>query len=312
MNPADLLDIVIVNWNSRLQLAACLRSLSQSGLPKDASIVVVDNSPQREIPEHISGTPPFTILHPEKNLGFSGGCNLGAPQGNAQYILFLNPDILFPMGSMQKLIAYIQADKLPENTGIIGVQLLNTDGSIQKNVARFPVFCDFFPRMLGLDRAFPQLFKPHYLKDMDYSQNQLVDQVPGAFFLVKRELIKTLGGFDERFFMYYEDVDFSYRTHLQGWDTLYLSEISVQHAGGGTTEQIKGKRLFYSLRSRVLYAGVHFGRVRAVALIFGILVLEFPARLIRALIRFSLDELSAAIKALGLFLFNLPEIIRKL
>jgi len=312
MSPANLLDIVIVSWNSRPQLAACLQSLLKSGLPKGASIVVVDNSLKSEIQEGIPGTPPFSILHPEKNLGFGGGCNLGAAQGKAPFILFLNPDILFPLGSMQKLIAYTQADTLPENTGIIGVQLLNPDGSIQKNVARFPVFKDLFPRMLGLDRVFPKLFKSHYIKDMDYSQNHLVDQVPGAFFLVKRELFETLGGFDERFFMYYEDVDFSYRAHRAGWKTLYLAEISVQHVGGGSTEQIKGRRLFYSLRSRVLYAGKHFGRMRAAALIFGILILEFPARLLRALIHFSLDELSVTIKALLLFLVNLPEVIKKL
>lgn len=312
MSPADLLDIVIVNWNSRPQLTACLRSLSKRGLPKGASIVVVDNSLQSESPEDISGALPFTILHPEKNLGFGAGCNLGASQGKAPFILFLNPDILFPPGSIKKLIAYIQADNLPDNTGIIGVQLLNPDGSIQKNVARLPMFKHLFPRMLGLDRAFPQLFKPHYIKDMDYSQNQLVDQVPGAFFLVRRELFETLGGFDEHFFMYYEDVDFSYRARLAGWDTLYLAEISVQHVGGGTTEHIKGRRLFYSLRSRVLYAEVHFGRVCAIALIFGILVLEFPARLLHALLHFSLDELSTTIEALGLFLVNLLEVVRKL
>lgn len=307
-----ILNIVIVNWNSQLQLTACLRSLSKRGLPKGTSIVIVDNSQQSEIQEDIPDAPPFTILHSVKNLGFGGGCNLGAAQGHAPFILFLNPDILFPPGSIKKLIATIQADTLPEQAGIIGVQLLNSDGSIQKNVARFPRFHQLFPRMVGLDRVFPKVFKPHYDKEMNYDQNQLVDQVPGAFFLVKRALFETLDGFDERFFMYYEDVDFSYRAHLAGWNTFYLAEISVQHMGGGTTERIKGRRLFYSLRSRVLYAGKHFGRVHAITLIFGILILEFPARLLRALLHFSLDELSATIKALGLFLANLPEVIRKL
>jgi GT2 family glycosyltransferase len=315
MSPATLLDIVIVNWNSSPQLAVCLRSLSKKSLFPSISISVVNNSPKSEGLEEIPDTPPFMLLQPEINIGFGGGCNLGAAQGKAPFILFLNPDIQFladSLNSLNKLVVFLNsADLLPE-TGIIGIQLHNPDGSIQKNVARFPRFKALFPRMAGLDRICPRIFKPHYVKDIDYERTQVVDQVPGAFFLVKRELFERLGGFDERFFMYYEDVDLSYRAHLAGWNTLYLAEISVQHMGGGTTEQIKDRRLFYSLRSRVLYTGKHFGRAHAVALIFGILILEFPARLFRALLHFSLDELSAVIKALGLFLVNLLEVIRKL
>ena len=311
MSPADLLDIVIVNWNSRLQLAACLRSLSQSGLPKGASIVVVDNSPQSEITGDISGAPPFTILHPEKNLGFGGGCNHGASQSGAPFILFLNPDIVFPEGCLDKLISIIESGDIPDRAVIIGAQLLNPDGTIQKNIARFPSFKHLFPRMLGLDRVFPKTFKPHYMKDLDYSQTQVVKQVPGAFFLVRRNAFKQLGGFDERFFLYFEDVDFSYRAHLAGWQTLYRADVSVQHTSGGTTQSIKRRRLYYSLRSRVLYVSKHFGRRKAYLIILGILFLEFPVRIIRSLFRISFQDLKNNFQALGLFLANLLEIVKK-
>ncbi len=312
MSPADLLDIVIVNWNSRPQLTACLRSLSQSGLPKGASIVVVDNFLQNQIPEDISGTPPFTILHPKKNLGFGAGCNLGAAQGHAPFILFLNPDIIFPDGSLEKLITKLETGDLPDQVGIIGVQLLNFDGSIQKKIARFPLFKHLFPRMLGLDHLFPKTIKPHYRKDLDYSQDQVVEQVPGAFFLVRRNVFEQLGGFDERFFLYYEDVDFSYRAHLAGWQTLYLADIAVYHLGGGTTQFIQGKRLFYSLRSKVMYVAKHFGRLKACLVILGVLLLEFPVRTIHSLFRFSFRDLKNNIYALGLFLVNIPQMVKKI
>jgi N-acetylglucosaminyl-diphospho-decaprenol L-rhamnosyltransferase len=312
VNYDNLFDIIIINWNSGNLLKRCVVSIQSSIIPLPGKLIVVDNGSSDNSADTIPDMRKVQLIKSAKNLGFGGGCKLGAAQGKAPFILFLNPDIRFYPDTLEKLTSFITSDRLAGDIAIIGAQLLNPDGSIQKNVACFPEFGDFFPRMLGLDRAFPGSFPPHFVKDMDYDHTQVVDQVPGAFFLVKRTVFKNLGEFDERFFMYYEDVDFSYRAHLAGWNTLYLAEISVQHEGGGTTEQIKGRRLFYSLRSRVLYTGKHFGRVRAVALIFGILILEFPARLFRALLHFSLDELSAVIETLGLFLVKLPDIFRKL
>ena len=164
--------------------------------------------------------------------------------------------------------------------------------------------------MVGLDRLFPRWFPSHFLRDMDYERTQVVEQVPGAFFLIRRALFEQLGGFDERFFMYYEDVDLSYRARLAGWNTLFIGDIFVQHVGGGTTEPIKGRRLFYSLRSRVLYAGKHFGRARAIGLAAAVLVLEFPVRFLRALLRFSWAEVKATCEACLLFLRNFPETIK--
>jgi len=293
-------------------LKRCVVSIQSANIAVPGKLIVVDNGSSDNSVEPILNMPCVQLVKSESNLGFGGGCNRGAALGKASFILFLNPDIRFDPDTLEKLLSFIMSDQLAEDIGIIGVQLIGRDGQVQKNIACFPRYHHLFPRMLGLDRILPQLFKPHYLKEKDYSQTQPVEQIPGAFFLVKRALFERLDGFDERFFMYYEDVDFSYRAHLAGWNTLYLAEISVQHIGGGTTEQIKDRRLFYSLRSRVMYTGKHFGRVRAAVLIFGILILEFPSRLIRALLHFSFDELSATIKALGFFLVNLPEVIGKL
>ena len=165
--------------------------------------------------------------------------------------------------------------------------------------------------MLALDRVFPHIFPPHYVKNMAYDQTQIVDQVPGAFFLVRRTLFQQLGGFDERFFMYYEDVDFSYRASVNGWKTLYLAEIAVAHQGGGTTENISDKRLFYLLQSRVLYIKKHYGYLQSVFVLLGTLIFEFLARCIRAVIHCSKSELYATIKAYSMFLHAFPELLRR-
>jgi GT2 family glycosyltransferase len=311
MSAADMLDIIIINWNTYQQLRTCLDSLCTNSLSSVASIIVVDNSEQEPSTDNALGNSQIQYILPEKNLGFGGGCNYGASQSDAPFILFLNPDIVFPEGCLDKLISIIESGDIPDRAGIIGAQLLNPDGTIQKNIARFPSFKHLFPRMLGLDRVFPKTFKSHYRKDLDYSQTQVVEQVPGAFFLVRRNAFKQLGGFDERFFLYFEDVDFSYRAHLAGWQTLYLADVSVQHTGGGTTQSIKIRRLYYSLRSRVLYVSKHFGRRKAYLIILGILFLEFPVRIIRSLFRISYQDLKNNFQALGLFLANLPEIVKK-
>jgi GT2 family glycosyltransferase len=308
----NLLDIIIINWNSASHLRRCVDSILSSTTKLSGKVIIVDNLSTDGSLKDLNGIKDIQILQPPKNLGFGGGCNLGFRQSQAQFLLFLNPDIQFLPDSQKRVVDFLNSPKLLPETGIIGVLLQNPDGSIQKNVARFPRFIEIFPCMVGLDRVFPRIFKPHYVKYMDYSKNQLVDQVPGAFFLVRRSCFEKLGGFDERFFLYYEDVDFSYRAHQVGWNTQYLADATVFHGGGGTTESIKDKRLFYSLRSRVLYAGKHFGRWQALAIIAATLTIEFLSRCARAMLRLSLGELTATLKGFWLFVRSLPETLKKL
>ncbi|MDP2966408.1 MAG: glycosyltransferase family 2 protein [Pelolinea sp.] len=312
MNQTDFLDFIIINWNSALQLRRCVDSILSSTIQIPGKLIVVDNCSTDTSMKGLNGIKNLQIFQQSKNLGFGGGCNLGSSQSRAGFFLFLNPDIQFLPDSLKRVVDFLNSPELLPETGIIGVQLQNPDGSIQINIARFPRFKELFPRMAGFDRICPRIFKPHYVKDMDYTKNQLVDQVPGAFFLVRRTCFEQLGGFDERFFMYYEDVDFSYRAHLAGWKTQYLADVKVIHGGGGTTESIKDIRLFYSLRSRVLYAGKHFGRRQALAVIFGIITLEFPTRFARAVLRLSLGELTATLKGFRLYMRYLPEALKRL
>jgi len=312
VNQGDFLDIIIINWNSATQLQRCVDSILSSTINLPGKVIIVDNRSTDGSLKNLNGVQGIHILQSRENLGFGGGCNLGFIQSQAKFLLFLNPDIQFLPNSLSNLVDFLNSPALSPETGVFGVQLQNPDGSIQKNVARFPRFKELFPRMAGLDRLFPRIFKPHYVKDMDYSKNLLVDQVPGAFFLVRRSCFEQLGGFDEHFFLYYEDVDFSYRARQAGWNTQYLADVKVIHSGGGTTESIKDRRLFYSLRSRVLYAGKHYGRWQALAVIFAALTIELLSRCARSVLHLSLGELTATLKGFGLFMRSLPETLKKL
>jgi len=309
MTAPNVLDIVIVNWNSGEHLRECLATILSSGTQLPGRLTVVENCSNDGSMDGVDELMDIEVLRPEKNLGFGGGCNRGAKQGKADFILFLNPDIRLRVDTLARLMAFLKSKQLERDTGIIGVQLIGPEGVLQRNIARFPEFRHLFARMLGLERMFPGRFPPHFRKDLDYSKTQGVDQVPGAFFLVRRVLFDALGGFDEGFFMYYEDVDFSYRARQAGWRTLYLADIAVDHTGGGTTESIKGQRLFYSLRSRLLYVRKHFGRGKAAIAALGMLTLELVSRCARAILRLSAAELTSTLQAYALLVGSLPKVV---
>ena len=307
----NLLDIVIINWNSSDLLQDCVASIRTSSTALPGDMIVVDNGEKDQKVDDLVERYSCTLIRPARNMGFGGGCNLGASAGKADFILFLNPDVIFFPDTLANLVGQVSSGHLPADVGIIGAQLIGKDGKVQHNVARFPRCSHLYARMLALDRVFPKVFPPHFVKNMNYQQTQVVDQVPGAFFLMKRSAFNELHGFDERFFMYYEDVDISYRALQKGWETLYLCEVSVLHAGGGATESIQGKRLFYLLRSRALYVRKHFGFINALLIVLATISLEFAARLVRAVLRVSPREIWATISTIALFIISIPAIMRK-
>jgi len=133
---------------------------------------------------------------------------------------------------------------------------------------------------IGFDRLAPSVFPPLFNSDWAHDETRVVDQVMGAFFLVRRNLFEALGGFDERFFVYYEDLDFAVRARAKGWSSVYLASASAFHRGQGTTAGATARRTLYFCRSRILYAGKHFGVVGATAVTLATLAFEPIVRLV--------------------------------
>jgi len=202
--------------------------------------------------------------------------------------------------------------ELPENQqiGIAGVQLVDDDGRVSRTCARLPTPGRFLTKMLGLDRALPNVFPSHFMTEWDHRGNRAVEQVIGAFLLVRRSLFDRLGGFDERFFVYFEEVDLSARARALGYGTFYLGDVQAYHRGGGVSERVKDHRLFYSLRSRILYAYKHFGWWSATGVTVATLLVEPVARLTLAASRGSLEELWATIRAYAMLLDAMPRTLK--
>jgi N-acetylglucosaminyl-diphospho-decaprenol L-rhamnosyltransferase len=308
---ASSIDIVIVNWNAGRQLSQCLESINAADRSHVAlqRTVVVDNASTDGSLEGVDSLGlPLEVIRNERNRGFAVACNQGAKGSSAEYLLFLNPDTRLSTNALSGPVAFMEQPS-NQRIGILGIQLTDHDGRVARTCARFPTAGRFLSKMLGLDRAFPLLFPPHFMVEWDHRQSREVDQVMGAFFLIRRSLFETLGGFDERFFVYFEEVDLSVRAHALGWLTFYLSTAQAYHRGGGVTEQVKPTRLFYSLRSRIQYAYKHFNRSTATLLTLGTLFVEPVSRVALAIIRRSPSQLVDTVKGYALLWRALPRSI---
>jgi GT2 family glycosyltransferase len=145
-------------------------------------------------------------------------------------------------------------------------------------------------RTMFLDRLYPRLVSPHFLNEWDHRDTRPVDQVMGAALMIRRPLFQKLGGFDERFFLYYEDVDLCLAAWESGWAVVHFAGARAEHVGGGTTEAIKDRRLSYEVRSRIDYTAKHHGRAVAIVLSLFILFFELPIRWFYATITLSPRE----------------------
>jgi N-acetylglucosaminyl-diphospho-decaprenol L-rhamnosyltransferase len=256
------LAVVIVNWNSGALLRECLCSLPAAAPNVPLRVVVVDNasedgSEQIESPQGLA----LTIICNKSNRGFGAACNQGAAACDEPLILFLNPDTRLYPGSLAPALAALE--RAPD-VGIVGVSLEDEQGRVARSCARFPRAYHALSHAIGLDRLWPR--SGHFMAEWDHTDTRPVDQVIGAFFLLRRELFEGLGGFDERFFVYFEEVDFALRARNSGWRSLFVANVRAFHKGGGTSDAVPAKRLFYSLRSRLLFSAKHHGLGERLAL----------------------------------------------
>lgn len=277
------LDIVIVNWNTGELLRECLRSMLASRLPQDVAlgkVVVVDNASHDDSLAGIDTIPlPLEIIRNTDNRGFAAACNQGAAAGSGDVILLLNPDTrLFE----HSLAAPLERLLSPhgERVGVVGVQLLDEHGAAARTCARLPQPAQFFHQAIGTSRIWPALGQT--MLEWDHATTREVGQVIGAFFMTPRALYESLGGLDEQFFVYFEEVDYSARALAAGWKSLYLVEAQAFHLGGGSSRKVLDRRLMYSIRSRLIYARKHFSTLGLLSTWFSSLVLEPPIRMLHA------------------------------
>jgi N-acetylglucosaminyl-diphospho-decaprenol L-rhamnosyltransferase len=298
------LEIVIVSWNAGAQLQQCLDSIGTASLDglELLRVVAVDNASSDGSTDHIQpGSVPLSLIRNTINRGFAAACNQGARDSRASYLLFLNPDIVLTGESLSAAVRFMESGR-NSRVAVCGVQLINDRGQIAPSCSRFPTPQHFYAKIFGLNHLFPGRFQESLMGDWNHRETRTVDIVMGAFLLVRQQVFATLGGFDEDFFVYYEEVDFLYAIHRAGWQSYYLTTAQAYHKGGGCSNQAKARRLFYSLRSRITYCRKHFDRTSAAGVVLATLLIEPFSRIGYAAARGGVREIGDTLKAYAMLL----------
>jgi N-acetylglucosaminyl-diphospho-decaprenol L-rhamnosyltransferase len=305
--------VIIVNWNSGNHLAECLRSFS--AVTDDAvtvsRVTVVDNASvdgSLDSALAFETALPLSVIRNHQNRGFAAACNQAAAGSSADFLLFLNPDTRLMAKSLEQP-AHFLGDPLNQTAGIVGIQLIDRDGKVTRNCARHPRPLTMIGNSLGLDRLLPSVFPPHFLLEWDHQTTRTVAQVMGAFCFIRRSLFERLGGFDERFFVYYEDVDLALRAQALGCRSVYLASARAFHRGGGTTESIRDRRLYYFVRSRILFSLKHFGIAGALGVTAAAMLLEPLVRMAYALSLRRFADVGQIARGFAMLWHALPDIV---
>lgn len=293
-----ILDIVIVNWNSGKLLENCLNSIASSSYDlKKINVIVVDNASQDKslelaLPDNLS----IDLIKLEYNAGFAKACNIGAESSNSKFILFLNPDTEVYHETLDKCINKMISRK---DISVLGAKYFDEHNECVPSCSRFPSAINFFYDIFGFSKIFPKIFKGSSVipvNVMDYGISQPVDEVSGAFFFCRRSFLDKVGLFDEQFFVYFEEMDLAYRVKQAGGVVFYDADISLYHKGEGVSDQVKDKRLFYIVRSRLKFCRKHFSKVDYLLVFLISIFIEPLTRLIRLLIEFRFNEINDLFK----------------
>ncbi len=260
-----LFRVIIVSWNVKNQLTSCLRSLASLSFDKDYffEVVVVDNASSDGTVEMVKNFFPWVkLIIQKKNIGFAKACNLAAVGTEAEYILLLNPDTQVTAGFFSDLYrSFIRNKKI----AIIGPHIINPDGTTQRSVRGFPnMWVGLLLALKLLDRM-PRLAPKYFLPDFDYLQPQPVEQVMGACLAIRTDVWHRLGGFDESFYLWFEEVDLCKRVWQIGYEVWYEPKIIVSHEAGVSFAKLsKADRHNLFISSLVYYLKKHKGLLSAV------------------------------------------------
>jgi N-acetylglucosaminyl-diphospho-decaprenol L-rhamnosyltransferase len=258
-----ILSVVIVSYNAKFFLEQCLSSLKKAvdGISlsgEGAEVFIIDNASTDASVHFLEPLyPDFHFIRNTENTGFAKANNQALSQCSGRFVLFLNPDTILAEDSLNICLSFFTSNS---DAGALGVRLVDGSGRFLKESKRgFPGPAASFFKMSGLTRLFPRskVFSGYYMGHLQEQYTHAVDILSGAFMMVKKTVLDQTGGFDERFFMYAEDIDLSYRISQAGFRNYYLSATTIIHFKGESTRRdFHYVKLFYSAMR--LFVKKHF------------------------------------------------------
>jgi len=270
------LSVVIVSWNVKALLEKCLRSLLESPgwqlVPPDREpsgedmrsleVWVVDSASSDGSTEMVrSQFPGVGLIENSENIGFTRGNNQGIARCRGRALMLLNPDTEVLGDALATMGDYLAAHP---DVGVVGPRIATPDGGVQPSRRRFPTYGTAFVESTCLQQWFPRhpALARYYVWDSPDNREQDVDWLEGACLVARSEVVKQVGGLDERFFMYSEELDWCQRIKSAGWRVVYLPQAQILHYGGKSSDQVVAAKHIRFQRSKIAYYTKYFGRFR--------------------------------------------------
>jgi hypothetical protein len=247
------LSVVVVTWNSAADIDACIDSIN---FGSEFEVIVVDNASSDSTRDKLDRHHHLRFLSNRTNLGYARANNQGFRLAAGEYVLLLNPDTRVELGALDSLARFLDEHR---EYGAAAPRLVNPDGSTQFSIRSLPTAASLFWELVGLAALFPRsrTFGRWKMKYFDYERDGEAEQPMASCLMVRKSVLDHLGGMDERFPMYYNDVDFSRRMADAGWKTAYVADARVVHRHGGSTKQVRARMIRESHRAAFRYLRKH-------------------------------------------------------
>jgi len=253
------ISVIIVSWNACSYLRNCLVSIQETGGELLHEIIVVDNASTDGSAEMVAKEfPDVVLIQSGENLGFARANNIGIKRATGKYLALVNSDVIVHKGCFQALARFL--DDNPK-AGLIGPHVVGGDGLLQRSCRRLPTVWNTICRVLALDSTFSQysLFSGREMRHWRHDNQAEVEVISGCFWLARRTAVEAVGGLDERFFFYAEDVDWCQRFGASGWKVVFVPSASATHFGGASSSNAPLRFSVEMLRANVTYWKKHHG-----------------------------------------------------
>jgi len=252
------LSAILVTYKSRDALMDCLTGLARETAGLSRETVVVDNDSRDGTPEALAARfPGARLIANTENVGYARAVNQGIAATRGEFVLVMNPDCELKPGATAALLAYLRAHS---RAAIAGPKILNPDGTLEYSARAFPDHLTFlFNRYSLLTRLFPnnRFSRRYLLTNWDHASVREVDWLSGACLMVRRAAIEQVGGMDEAFFMFNEDVDWCRRMQLAGWANSYVPDAVVVHHIGASRKRVAPRVIVARHRGMIHYFHKH-------------------------------------------------------
>lgn len=280
-----MISVIIVSWNSHEDIQGLLSQLDSQQAKGKVEVILLDNGSELES-QNILRSISTQFINVKKifngvNFGFAKACNIGVKASSGEVVLFLNPDTKV---SIETVIEAAQRIANSQDYQVLGVQQ-TSDKGVTRTCCRPLTKWNSLLSCSGLNKVFRNILKGFEMIEWDHLESRYVGHVIGAFYVMKKSSFQMVNGFDEDFFLYYEDLDLSARVLNAGMKIYYDASLKIYHKGGGSSEKVGVRRIGLSVVSRDKMIGKHFGHIQQIVCRLSAFCMEFPLRVGNSLMK---------------------------